>query len=124
MAAETMKEDRARGEMALASVGRQVDDSLKRLAISFDFRPLDGCAERIVYRQLFPAGLTAFDLLDEPTLGTRPSRLHLAAQQEVRDLYALLQLPTNDRARRRAAARAEWYASNALPLETGNVLAK
>jgi chromosome partitioning protein len=89
-------------------------------------RLFDGsnCAERITYRQLFPAGLTAFDLLDEPTLGARPSRLHLAARQEVRDLYALLQLPTNDRARRRAAARAEWYASSALPLETGDVLAE
>lgn len=106
------------------SLGRQVDDSLKRLAISLGFRPLDGCAERIMYRQLFPAGLTAFDLLDEPTLGARPSRLHLAARQEVGDLYALLQLPTNDRARRRAAARAEWYASSALPLETGDVLAE
>ena len=105
------------------SLGRLVDHSLDKLAMSLGFRPLDGCAERIVYRQLFPSGLTAFDSLDEATLGNRPSRSHVAAQQEVRDLYALLQLPINDRARRRAAARAEWFASADTPLDTSDVLA-
>ena len=86
------------------------------------FRPLDGCAERILYRQLFPSGLTAFDRLDEATLRTRPSRAHLAAQLEVSDLYTLLQLPTNDRARRRAVARAEWFASCSTPLDTKDLI--
>jgi hypothetical protein len=55
-------------------------------------------------------------------LGTRPGRFHLTAQQEVRDLYALLQLPTNDRAAD-ASARAEWFASAALPLEADDLVA-
>jgi chromosome partitioning protein len=105
------------------SLGRLVDDSMDKLAMRLGFRPLDGCAERIVYRQLFPAGLTAFDPLDEATLGARPALQHLAAQQEVRDLYACLQLPTNDRSRRRATARAEWFASAALPLEIDDLMA-
>jgi chromosome partitioning protein len=86
------------------------------------FRPLDGCAERIVYRELFPTGLTAFDSLNEATLRTRTSRVHLAAQREMGDLYTLLQLPTNDRARRRAAARAEWFASCSTPLDKNDIL--
>jgi chromosome partitioning protein len=61
--------------------------------------------------------------LDESTLGARPTPWHIAAQQEVHDLYALLRLPTNDRALRRAAARAEWLASCNLPLETHDFLA-
>jgi chromosome partitioning protein len=93
------------------SLRRLVDDGLDKLAMRLGFRPLDGCAERIIYRQLFPSGLTAFDRLDEATSRTQPSRAHLAAQREVGDLYTLLQLPTNDRARRRAARRAEWFAS-------------
>ncbi|HEY2242687.1 MAG: division plane positioning ATPase MipZ [Xanthobacteraceae bacterium] len=105
------------------SLGRLVDDSLDKLAMRLGFRPLDGCAERIMYRQLFPSGLTACDPLDEATLGTRPGRFHRAAQQELRDLYALLQLPTNDRARRRASARAEWFASATLPLEADDLVA-
>jgi chromosome partitioning protein len=104
------------------SVRRLVDDGLDKLAMRLGFRPLDGCAERIVYRELFPSGLTAFDRLDDATLRTRPSRAHLAAQREVGDLYTLLQLPTNDRARRRAAARAEWFASCNTPLNTSDVL--
>ena len=105
------------------SLGRLVDDSLGKLAMRLGFRPLDGYAERIVYRQLFSSGLTASDVLDESTLGARPSRLHIAAQREARDLYALLQLPTNDRALRRAAARAEWLASCNVPLETHDLIA-
>ncbi len=105
------------------SRGRLVDDGLDTLAMRLGFRPLDGCAERIVYRQLFPSGLTACDALDEASLGTRPSRLHLAAQKEVRELCTLLQLPSNDRARRRAAARAEWFAAANTPLDVSDVLA-
>ena len=104
------------------SFRRLVDDGLDKLAMHLGFRPLEGCAERIVYRQLFPCGLTAFDKLNEATLRTRPSRAHLTAQQEMSDLYTLLHLPTNDRARRRAAARAEWLASCNTPLDTSDVL--
>lgn len=106
------------------SLGRVVDDSLDKLAMRLGFRPVDGCAERIVYRQLFPSGLTACDPLDEATLGTRPGRFHFAAQREMRELYALLQLPTNDRARRRANARAEWFQSAALPFAADDLAAE
>ena len=105
------------------SLARVVDHGLDKLALRLGFGPLDGSAERIVYRQFFPSGLTAFDSLDEATLGGRPTRLHLAAPHEVRELYILLQLPTNDRARRRVAARAEWFASSNTPLDTSDVLA-
>jgi chromosome partitioning protein len=104
------------------SLRRVVDDGLDKLAMHLGFRPLDGCAERIVYRQVFSSGLTAFDKLNEATLRTRPSRAHFAAQREMSDLHTLLQLPTNDRARRRAAARAEWFASCSTPLDTSDVL--
>ncbi len=104
------------------SLRRLVDDGLDRLAMRLGFRPLEGCAERRLYRELFPTGLTAFDSLDEATLTIRPSRAHLAAQREVGDLYTLLKLPTNDRARRRAAARAEWFASCSTPLDTSDIL--
>jgi chromosome partitioning protein len=104
------------------SLRRLVDDGLDKLAMRLGFRPLDGCAERTLYRQLFPLGVTAFDRLDEATLRTRPNWAHLAAQREVGDLYTRLQLPTNDRARRRAAARAEWFASCNTPLDTSDLV--
>ena len=50
------------------------------------FRAVDGFAERVVYREFFPRGLTALDDLDEETLGTRPSLSHVTAREEVETL--------------------------------------
>ena len=97
--------------------------SLGKLAMRLGFRDIEGCAERVVYRQFFLSGLTAFDPLDEITLGDRPNRLHVAAQHEMRDLITQLKLPINELGRRRAAIRAEWAASAAAPLETSDILA-
>ncbi len=43
------------------------------------FRCIDGFAERVVYREFFPRGLTALDDLDETTLGTWPNMSHVIA---------------------------------------------
>ena len=52
-----------------------------------------GFAERVVYREFFPRGLTALDDLDEATLGTRPNLSHVTAREEVMSLIAALKLP-------------------------------
>jgi chromosome partitioning protein len=101
---------------------RLVHHCFAELATRLGLRDVEGCAERIVYRQLFPAGLTTLDTLDEATLGARPSRSHQLAQQEVRNLIGLLNLPISERGRRRAAAREEWFASAHVPLDVGDVL--
>jgi chromosome partitioning protein len=44
---------------------------LSELAARLGFRCTDGLAERVIYREFFPRGLTALDTLDETTLGTR-----------------------------------------------------
>ena len=62
---------------------RLVGEGLSKLATQLGFRCVDGLAERIVYRELFPCGLTALDQLDEATLGTRPSLSHATARAEV-----------------------------------------
>lgn len=104
-----------------ASSSRLVDRSLGKLAISLGFRTLVGGAERVLYRQFFPAGLTALDELDETTLGDRPTRMHQMAQEEMRDLFELLHLPTG--ARRGAATQAEWFAAAAAALDNVGMLA-
>ncbi len=104
------------------SLSRMVDHSAAKLGMRLGFRDIEGCAERFVYRQFFPSGLTAFDSLDKTILGDRPNRSHMAAQREMQDLIALLKLPINERGRRRAAVRAEWIASADAPLEIDSVL--
>ena len=59
---------------------------LHELAPRLGFRCADGFAERVVYREFFPRGLTALDQLDEATLGTRPSLSHVTAREEVMSL--------------------------------------
>ena len=99
-----------------------VADGLKQLSLRLGFRAIDGFAERVVYREFFPRGLTALDDLNEETLGTRPSMGHVTAREEVTGLLRQLKLPLDERGRRRAASRAEWFAQVDKPLETHDIL--
>lgn len=100
-----------------------VGEGIAELAKRMGFRCIDGFAERVVYREFFPRGLTAFDDLDEQTLGTRPNMSHLTAREEVIALLNALHLPMSENGRRRAAARAEWYSVMDQPLQVHDLLA-
>ena len=95
---------------------------LNDLSFRLGCRAIDGLTERVVYRELFPRGLTALDDLDEATLGTRPNMGHVTARTEVTSLLRQLKLPLDERGRRRAANRAEWFAQADKPqLDVGNL---
>jgi chromosome partitioning protein len=102
---------------------RLVGEGLNELALRLGFRFVDGFAERVIYREFFPRGLTALDNLDETTLGTRPNMSHVAAREEVMQLLTELKLPLDERGRQRAAARAEWRLAARQPLEVPDLLA-
>src|ERR1051325_1547794 len=99
-----------------------VGECLDRLGLRLGFRPTDGFSERIVFREFFPYGLTALDDLEEAALGQKPNLSHGAAREEVRKLVDALKLPIDEKGRRRAAARAEWVASQERPLETDDLM--
>ena len=96
---------------------------LQELSLRLGFRAVDGFAERVIFREFYPRGLTALDDLDEDTLGTRPSMSHVTARQEVETLLKSLKLPIDERGMRRAAARQEWFAAQAQPLELPDIIA-
>ena len=102
---------------------RMVGEGLHALSLRLGFRAVDGFAERVIFREFYPRGLTALDNLDEATLGTRPSMSHVTARQEVETLLAALKLPVDERGIRRAAARAEWFAAAEKPLELHDIIA-
>ena len=102
---------------------RLVGAGVEALSRQLGFRAIDGFAERVVYREYFPRGLTALDEISEDTLGQRPTVSHTTARDEVRNLIEALKLPIDDRGKRRAAARAEWAASSDKPLDTHGLLA-
>jgi len=110
----------------LATLGsrnkRLVGDGINELSKRMGLRSVDGFAERVVYREFFPRGLTALDDLDEATLGTRPNMSHVTAREEVIGLLNALRLPMSENGRRRAAARAEWYSVVDQPLQVHDVI--
>ena len=68
-------------------VGRVVANLSERIG----FRTAPGFGERVIYRELFPKGLTLLDLVDEAS-GVPLTMSHIAARQEVRDLIAALEI--------------------------------
>jgi chromosome partitioning protein len=70
---------------------RKVGTALSELARRIGFRVAPGFSECVVFRELFPRGLTLLDLRDAG--GESMTLSHVAARQELRDLIAALRLP-------------------------------
>ena len=76
---------------------RYVGEALEELSRQLGFRYVEGLAERVVFRELYPRGLTAVDDLNAAILGSRPTMSHATAQLEVQMLLAaLLGAPQSD----------------------------
>ncbi len=78
--------------------------------------------ERGVYREFFPRGLTALDDLGQAAPDARVGAGYVAANKEVAELLGQLKLPLDERGRRRATNRAEWFAQVDKPLMTLDVI--
>jgi chromosome partitioning protein len=76
----------------LSSLGsrnkRFVGRALEQLSQKLNFRCVDGLAERVIFREFYPRGLTAVDDLDEATLGTRPTMSHVTARMEMENVLS------------------------------------
>ncbi len=73
---------------------QRVAEALGELSKRAGFRLITGLNERVIYRELFPSGLTLLDKGHLGQLGTT----HLAARQELRSMVSDLGLPIADRA--------------------------
>ncbi|MXO55562.1 AAA family ATPase [Altererythrobacter gangjinensis] len=69
---------------------QRIEKALGELSKRAGFRVAKGLSERVVYRELFPSGLTLLDKGHLGELGTS----HLVARQEMRSLLASLHLPS------------------------------
>jgi chromosome partitioning protein len=72
---------------------QKVGAALKTLSTRIGFRMAPGLSERVIYRELFPQGLTLLDLDAEHAAEGALRMSHLAARQELRDLFLTLKLP-------------------------------
>jgi chromosome partitioning protein len=73
---------------------RRVGDALAELSRRVGFRVIPGLGERVIYRELFPKGLTLLDLAEIGHVGIA----HIAARQELREMIAGFALPEQDEA--------------------------
>jgi chromosome partitioning protein len=71
---------------------QRVGQALATLSSRIGFRLAPGLTERVIYRELFPQGLTLLDLDDEG-VPVDLRMAHVAARQELRDLFITLKLP-------------------------------
>jgi chromosome partitioning protein len=71
---------------------KKVGAALEELSRRIGFRVLNGFSERVIFRELFPRGLTLLDLKD--TGVDQLNLSNIAARQELRDLMAGLRLPS------------------------------
>ncbi|WP_102110511.1 division plane positioning ATPase MipZ [Oceaniglobus roseus] len=70
---------------------KKMGEALKHLSKRIGFRVAPGFSERVIFRELFPRGLTLLDLKD---IGVGNLNLsNVAARQELRDLIRELRLP-------------------------------
>lgn len=77
-------------------VGGALDELSKRIG----FRVAPGLSERVIFRELFPRGLTLLDMSHV----AEASISHVAARAELRELISALQLPLADRSAAQGAA--------------------
>ena len=68
---------------------RRVSDAIDQLSKRVGFRVISGLSERVIYRELFPQGLTMLDAGEFGSMGLS----HVAARQELREMMGALQLP-------------------------------
>ena len=70
---------------------KKIGDALTALSKRIGFRVAPGFGERVIFRELFPRGLTLLDLKEVGVLQMNIS--NVAARQELRDLMKGLNLP-------------------------------
>jgi chromosome partitioning protein len=71
---------------------KRVGAALDELARRVGFRVIPGLGERVIYRELFPKGLTLLDLQQIGDVGIG----HITARQELREMIAGLGIPDQE----------------------------
>jgi chromosome partitioning protein len=88
---------------------RQVAASLARLATELRFRVTEGLHDRVIFRELFPIGLTALDAIEEASRTGTLTASQAAAREEVLALVDALQLPSRAESASYLDARHAWF---------------
>ncbi len=86
---------------------RQIALSINRMAGELRFRVADGLHDRVIFRELFPIGLTALDPIEQAASGLSSSQN--AARREIEGLLTSLDLPGRVPGIEHMKARRLWH---------------
>jgi chromosome partitioning protein len=99
-------------------------ESLKDLSIRLGCRMADGISERVIFREIFPDGLTVLDEAPEQGPEKYQTLSYMSARQEIRQLVNILRLPIDAAGKKRADARKAWLENSNKPVENLNIFAE
>ena len=88
---------------------KQIGVSLRRMAGELKFRPAEGLHDRVIFRELFPIGLTALDPIEEAMKTGTLSASQQSARREIEELVETLQLPERGTGMAHLQARHAWF---------------
>jgi chromosome partitioning protein len=88
---------------------RQVGMSLQRLSADLQFRVAEGLHDRVIFRELFPIGLTALDPIETAVQNNALTSSQLSGRREVDTLVQTLRLPAHTPGMPHLEARHQWY---------------
>ena len=71
---------------------QRFEEALEELAKRLGFREVPGLSERVIFREMYPAGLTLLDLTDEES-NMNLTMSHVAARAELTALMSALHIP-------------------------------
>jgi|SRR5579872_4848364 chromosome partitioning protein len=102
----------ARNRMAsLASNNaKQIAISIARLGADLQFRVVEGLHDRVIFRELFPIGLTALDAIEAGADSRALSASQQAARREIESLLEALRLPVSAPDLPHLESRRLWHA--------------
>ncbi|MGA2042799.1 MAG: division plane positioning ATPase MipZ [Roseiarcus sp.] len=89
---------------------RQIAISIARLGAELRFRVADGFHDRVIFRELFPIGLTALDAIEQGAQKGALTSSQLSAREEIERLLEALELPTRAPGLNHLECRRLWHA--------------
>lgn len=88
---------------------RHLQASLERLSYELDFRLINGLHDRVIFRELFPIGLTALDQIEAAMPKGQLSNSQILARAEILELVEKLDLPARIEGVDHKDSRHMWF---------------
>jgi chromosome partitioning protein len=89
---------------------KQIAVSIARLSADLQFRVVEGLHDRVIFRELFPIGLTALDPIEAAADSRALTASQQAARREIEGLVEALRLPTSASDLPHMESRRLWHA--------------